>query len=179
MVQRPAKNIKHLLELIESATLFSLWQLTQLDAFACLGVMDPDMSEEQGRDSLRQHLRTCTEQQLDGAEQESRRFSQLMSFRVESLLDYASTQLSALPAHARDGFDRQADALTQWIWMRVQTPELFDRIETIALTQHFHGHKRFRGFIVHRGDHGPLNWTPGLEARLRLSIGQMSPALLI
>ena len=173
MAPRPLKNIKHLLELIDSATFPSLWQLTQLDAFMCLGVMDPDMPEQQARDIVHRHLCTCTQQQLNIAEQESRRFSQLMTFRVESLLDYAYTQLSVLPEGQRNGFDRHADALTQCIWLRVHTPQLFDQIETIALTQHFHGHKRFRGFIVHRGDHRPLNWTSGLETQLRQSIGQI------
>ena len=173
MVHRPAKNIKHLLELIESATRVSLLQLTQLDAFACLGGMDPDISEEQARDVLRQRLSTCSQECIEIAEQEALRLFQLLDFRVEHLFQYAYSQLSALPEKQRTGFDRHADGMTQWIWLRVQTPTLFDRIETIALTQHFHGHKRFRGFIVHRGDHGPLNWTQDIEAQLRLSIGEI------
>lgn len=98
IVHPPLQNIKHLLELIDSATLLALWHLIRLDAFGCLGVMNPDMCQEQARDILRQRLRNCLEQQLDGAELESRGCSQLMSVGFESLQDHASTQLSAWPS---------------------------------------------------------------------------------
>ena len=82
---------------------------------------------------------------------------------VKEMLEHAFSQIEFDSHPEIDTFDRSADAMTRLIWLRVKAPRIFDQIETIYLTHHFHGHKKFLGFTVRDGDGRDFQWTPEVE----------------
>ena len=70
-------------------------------------------------------------------------------------------------------FDKSADAMTRLIWLHVKASRVFDQIETIYLTHHFHGHKKFLGYTVRDGDGRDFQWTPEVEKKLHEGVGEI------
>ena len=144
MAQKSHKNNKHIAELIESATVTALQLLAQVDKFAMLGGIDASLPDDQARTALREDITI--------ADQEAVRLLQLVRFRTEEMLEHAYRELE-FEQHAEIAtFDKSADAMTRLIWLHVKASRIFDQIETIYLTHHFHGHKKFLGFTVRDGD---------------------------
>lgn len=166
MAKKSHKNNKHIADLIESATITALRMLAQVDKFAMLGGVDASLPESQARAALREHILTIKREDITIADQEAVRLLQLVRFRTEEMLAHAYRELE-FEQHAEiSTFDKSADAMTRLIWLHVKAPRVFDQIETIYLTHHFHGHKKFLGFTVRDGDGRDFQWTPEVERKL-------------
>jgi hypothetical protein len=63
--------------------------------------------------------------------------------------------------------------MSRLIWLRAKAPPVFDQIETIYLTHHYHGHKKFLGFVVRDGDGRDFVWTPEVADKLHDSVGEI------
>lgn len=166
MVRKSPKNSKNIVELIHSATLPALLLLAQEDKFAFFAMLDPAQPEDEARAGLLEHIAQIKPEDISLADQEAVRLLQLMSFRTEAMLERACQQLEQEQHPEIDTFDRWADPMTRLIWLRVNAPPVFDQIETIYLTHHFHGHKKFLGFTVRDGEGRPFEWTPEVAERL-------------
>lgn len=173
MAKKSHKNSKHLADLIESATVPAIRLLAQVDKFALLGGVDASLPEDQARAALREHILTLKREDITIADQEAVRLLQLVRFRTEEMLERAYKELE-FEQHAEIAtFDRSADAMTRLIWLHVNALRVFDQIETIYLTHHFHGHKKFLGFTVRDGDGRDFLWTPEVERKLHESVGEI------
>ena len=173
MAKKSHKNSKHLADLIESATVAAIRLLAQVDKFAMLGGIDASLPEDQARAALREHILTLKSDDVTIADQESVRLLQLVRFRTEEMLEHAYGELE-FEQHAEIAtFDRSADAMTRLIWLHVKASRVFDQIETIYLTHHFHGHKKFLGFTVRDGDGRDFQWTPEVEQKLHAGVGEI------
>lgn len=173
MAKKSHKNSKHLADLIESATITAIRLLAQVDKFAMLGGIDASLPEDQARAALREHILTLKREDVTIADQEAVRLLQLVRFRTEEMLEHAYRELE-FEKHAEiDTFDRSADAMTRLIWLHVKASRVFDQIETIYLTHHFHGHKKFLGFTVRDGDGRDFQWTPEVEQKLHAGVGEI------
>ncbi|HMS05577.1 MAG TPA: hypothetical protein PKD73_07285 [Burkholderiaceae bacterium] len=173
MAKKSHKNSKHLADLIESATVTAIRLLAQVDKFAMLGGVDASLSEDQARAALREHILTVRREDIIVADQEAVRLLQLVRFRTEEMLEHAHRELE-FEQHAEIAtFDRSADAMTRLIWLHVKASRVFDQIETIYLTHHFHGHKKFLGFTVRDGDGRDFQWTPEVEKKLHEGVGEI------
>lgn len=173
MAKRSHKNSKHLAELIESATVNSIRLLAQVDKFAIFGSIAASLPEDQARAALREHILTLKRDDVTIADQEAVRLLQLERFRTEEMLDHAYRELE-FEQHPEFGtFEKSADAMTRLIWLRVKATRVFDQIETIYLTHHFHGHKKFLGFTVRDGDGLDFQWTPEVEQKLHAGVGEI------
>lgn len=173
MAKKSHKNSKHLADLIESATVTAIRLLAQVDKFAMLGGIDASLPEDQARAALREHLITVNREDVTIADQEAVRLLQLVRFRTEEMLEHAYGQLEYEQYAEIGTFDRSADAMTRLIWLRVKASRVFDQIETIYLTHHFHGHKKFLGFTVRDGDGRDFLWTPEVEKKLHEGVGEI------
>lgn len=173
MAQKSHKNNKHIAELIESATVTALQLLAQVDKFAMLGGIDASMPDDQARAALREHILKIKREDITIADQEAVRLLQLVRFRTEEMLEHAYRELE-FEQHAEIAtFDKSADAMTRLIWLHVKASRVFDQIETIYLTHHFHGHKKFLGFTVRDGDGRDFQWTPEVEKKLHEGVGEI------
>ncbi|MCO5102519.1 MAG: hypothetical protein M9919_00810 [Burkholderiaceae bacterium] len=173
MAKKSHKNSKHLADLIESATVAAIRLLAQVEKFAMLGGIEASLPEDQARAALREHILTLKSDDVTIADQESVRLLQLVRFRTEEMLEHAYGELE-FEQHAEIAtFDRSADAMTRLIWLRVKASHVFDQIETIYLTHHFHGHKKFLGFTVRDGDGRDFQWTPEVEKKLHEGVGEI------
>lgn len=173
MAKKSHKNSKHLADLIESATVTAIRLLAQVDKFAMLGGIDASLPEDQARAALREHILTLKNDDVTIADQEAVRLLQLVRFRTEEMLEHAYGELE-FEQHAEIAtFDRSADAMTRLIWLHVKASRVFDQIETIYLTHHFHGHKKFLGFTVRDGDGRDFQWTPEVEQKLHEGVGEI------
>lgn len=173
MAKKSHKNSKHLADLIESATVAAIRLLAQVEKFAMLGGIEASLPEDQARAALREHILTLKSDDVTIADQESVRLLQLVRFRTEEMLEHAYGELE-FEQHAEIAtFDRSADAMTRLIWLRVKASHVFDQIETIYLTHHFHGHKKFLGFTVRDGDGRDFQWTPEVEQKLHAGVGEI------
>ena len=173
MAQKSHKNNKHIAELIESATVTALQLLAQVDKFAMLGGIDASLPDDQARAALREHILKIKREDITIADQEAVRLLQLVRFRTEEMLEHAYRKLE-LEQHAEIAtFDKSADAMTRLIWLHVKASRVFDQIETIYLTHHFHGHKKFLGFTVRDGDGRDFQWTPEVEKKLHEGVGEI------
>lgn len=160
MAQKSHKNNKHIAELIESATVTALQLLAQVDKFAMLGGIDASLPDDQARAALREHILKIKREDITIADQEAVRLLQLVRFRTEEMLEHAYRELE-FEQHAEIvTFDKSADAMTRLIWLHVKAARVFDQIETIYLTHHFHGHKKFLGFTVRDGDGRDFRRSP-------------------
>jgi hypothetical protein len=107
------------------------------------------------------------------ADEEAVRLLQLARFRTEEMLEHAYAAIE-VEGHAEiDTFDRTADAMTRLIWVRAKAPKIFDQIETIYLTHHFYGHKKFLGFSVRDGDGRDFDWTDEVAEKLHEGVGEI------
>lgn len=173
MAQKSHKNNKHIAELIESATVTALQLLAQVDKFAMLGGIDASLPDDQARAALREHILKIKREDITIADQEAVRLLQLVRFRTEEMLEHAYRELE-FEQHAEIAtFNKSADAMTRLIWLHVKASRVFDQIETIYLTHHFHGHKKFLGFTVRDGDGRDFQWTPEVEKKLHEGVGEI------
>lgn len=173
MAKKSQKNSKHVADLISSATLPALTLLAQVDKFAFLGVLDAAKPEHQARSELLECIPSVKREDITIADQEAVRLLQLVRFRTEEMLEHAFSQIEFESHPEIDTFDRSADAMTRLIWLRVKASRIFDQIETIYLTHHFHGHKKFLGFTVRDGDGRDFQWTPEVERKLHEGVGEI------
>lgn len=173
MAKKSLKNSKHLVDLIESATLPAIAMLAHVDKFAFLGVLDASKSEDVARSTLIDALPSVKREDIAIADEEAVRLLQLARFRTEEMLEHAFGEIE-FENHPEIGtFDRAADAMTRLIWLRVKASRVFDQIETIYLTHHFHGHKKFLGFTVRDGDGRDFEWTPEVAEKLHEGVGEI------
>ncbi len=173
MARKSHKNSKHLADLIESATVTAIRLLAHADKFAMLGGIDASLPEDQARAALREHILTVKREDVTIADQEAVRLLQLVRFRTEEMLEHAYGELEYEQHPEIATFDRSADAMTRLIWLHVKASRVFDQIETIYLTHHFHGHKKFLGFTVRDGDGRDFQWTPDVEQKLHAGVGEI------
>lgn len=173
MAKKSHKNSKHLADLIDSATVPAIRLLAQVDKFAMLGGSDTSLPEDQARAALREHILTVKREDVTIADQEAVRLLQLVRFRTEEMLEHAYRELEFEQHVEIATYDRSADAMTRLIWLHVKASHVFDQIETIYLTHHFHGHKKFLGFTVRDGDGRDFQWTPEVEKRLHEGVGEI------
>ena len=166
MANNSQKNSKHVAELINSATLTSISLLAQVDKFAFLGVVETSKPEHEARADLLQSMPSIKLEDIAIADQEAVRLLQLVRFRSEEMLEHAFGQIEFENHPEITTFDQKADAMTRLIWLRVKASRVFDQIETIYLTHHFHGHKKFLGFTVRDGDGRDFVWTPEVAEKL-------------
>ncbi len=173
MAKKSLKNSKHLVELIGSATLPAVALLSRVDKFAFLGVLDASKPEDVARSTLIDALSSVKPEAIAIADEEAVRLLQLARFRTEEMLEHAYTAIE-FEGHAEiDTFDRTSDAMTRLIWVRAKAPKVFDQIETIYLTHHFHGHKKFMGFSVRDGDGRDFVWTEEVAQKLHEGVGEI------
>ena len=173
MAKKSQKNSKHVADLVNSSTLMSISLLAQVDKFAFLGVLDAAKPEHEARSELLECIPSVKREDITIADQEAVRLLQLVRFRTEEMLEHAFSQIEFESHPEIDTFDRSADAMTRLIWLRVKAPRIFDQIETIYLTHHFHGHKKFLGFTVRDGDGRDFQWTPEVERKLHEGVGEI------
>lgn len=173
MAKKSLKNSKHLVELIGSATLPAIALLSKVDKFAFLGLLDASRPEDVVRSTLTDALSSVKPEAIAIADQEAVRLLQLALFRTEEMLEYAYSAIE-FEGHAElDTYDRTSDAMTRLIWFRAKAPNIFDQIETIYLTHHFHGHKKFLGFSVRDGDGRDFVWTEEVARKLHEGVGEI------
>ena len=173
MANNSQKNSKHVAELINSATLTSISLLAQVDKFAFLGVVETSKPEHEARADLLQSMPSIKLEDIAIADQEAVRLLQLVRFRSEEMLEHAFGQIEFENHPEITTFDQKADAMTRLIWLRVKASRVFDQIETIYLTHHFHGHKKFLGFTVRDGDGRDFVWTPEVAEKLHEGVGEI------
>ena len=173
MARKSLKNSKHLVDLIGSATVPAIAQLSQVDKFAFLTVVDASLPPAQARLALIEGFPTVSPDVIAVADQESIRFMQLARFQSEALLEHAYATLEFEGYPDLSNFDQKADVMTRLVWLRAMTPKIFDQIETIYLTHHFHGHKKFQGFTVREGDGRDFVWGEDVEQKLHAAVGEI------
>lgn len=171
--KKSLKNSKHLVELIGAAMLPAIDQLSKVDKFAFLGVLDTSKPDDVARSSLIDALSSVKPEALAIADEEAVRLLQLARFRTEEMLDHAYSVIEFDDHPEIATFDRTSDAMTRLIWVRAKAPTIFDRIETIYLTHHFHGHKKFLGFSVRDGDGRDFVWTEDVAQKLHDGVGEI------
>ncbi|WP_297486730.1 hypothetical protein [Ferrovum sp.] len=173
MTRKSLKNSKHLVDLIESATVPSIAQLSQVDKFVFLAAVDASLPPAQARLALIEVLATVSPEAIAVADQESIRFMQLVRFQSDALLEHAYDTLEFEEHPDLSSFDQKADVMTRLVWLRAMAPKIFDQIETIYLTHHFHGHKKFLGFTVREGDGRDFVWSEDVEQKLHAAVGEI------
>lgn len=173
MAKKSHKNSKHVADLINSAPLPALALLAQVDKFSFLGVLDSSKPEHQARADLLDHIPTVKREDITIADQEAVRLLQLVRFRTEEMLDHAFAAIEFENHPDIASFDPTADPMSRLIWLRAKAPPVFDQIETIYLTHHYHGHKKFLGFVVRDGDGRDFVWTPEVADKLHDSVGEI------
>ncbi|UXY16964.1 hypothetical protein N8I74_08130 [Chitiniphilus purpureus] len=173
MAKNSLKNSKHLVELIESATLPAIALLSKVDQFAFLSILDASQPENVARSALIKALPSVRPAAITIADEEAVRLLQLAQFRTEEMLEHAYSSIEFKGHPELDTFDRTADAMTRLIWVRVKAPEIFDQIETIYLTHHFHGHRKFMSFNVLDGDGRDFVWTEEVAQKLHEGVSEI------
>lgn len=176
--RRSQKSVKNLVELLESAAVSSIKQLSTIAEYAFIspllnGPSNPDLatSDQEQRDALLNALKAQPRESLKRADQDAIRLLQMMGFRIDQLLARAVERLEFEGHIDLEQFDAAADALTRLIWLRAKAPIIFEQIEALYLTHHFHGHKNFRGFTVNDGKGREFVWTEEIGDRLQTAIG--------
>jgi len=173
MARKSLKNGKHLVELIETVTLSALTLLSQVDRFAFLDGRVTDTPESIAKLLLTEALPSLPQEEIILADTEACRLLQLARFRTEEMLEHAYSLIER-KAHAEFlTFPRTADAMTRLIWLRVKAARIFDQIETIYLTHHFHGHKKFLGFTIQDGEGREFVWTEAIAQKLHQGVAEI------
>ena len=173
MSKKSQKNSKNIAELMNSATVQALVLLAQVDKFTFLGMLDVSKPEDVARAELLESILSVNREVITIADQEAVRLLQLVQFRTEEMLEHAFRELELEPHPDIGTFDRTADAMTRLIWLRVNASPIFDQIETIYLTHHFHGHKKFLGFTVRDGDGRDFVWSQDVAEKLHVGVGEI------
>lgn len=177
MARFSSKNNKHLAELIDSISIQALRLMVHIDAFACLGPIEPNRMDDQIRARVQVCLDGLPPDVLTVADQEAVRLLALVQFRIEQLLDYADHQLESSHSLIEPQLERNSDVMTRLIWLRAFAPQLFDQIETIYFTHHFHGHPKLYGFALRKTDepNRHFHWNSHIAQHL---LQQVSKILL-
>ncbi len=167
------KNCKPLVELIDASSPDSLVTLSVVDCFGFLSTIDLQAAANEARSAIKQQLQHLRPDVIALANQEAVRMLQLLGFRTERILKHAEETL----AHRRDvdtsDYDARADAMARLAWLRAKVPRLFDEIETIFLTHHFHGHRKLHGFAVADGDGREFHWSDEIGDRLHEAVAEI------
>ncbi len=167
------KNCKHLVELIDTATPDALALLSPVECFGFLATLDHGRADHEIRSDLKATIAGLRPEMVAIANQESVRLMQLMSFRTEMLLRHAFDALAFRGDIDMSSYDQNADAMTRLIWLRAAAPRMFDEIETIYLTHHFHGHKKFHAFAISDGDGREFHWSAEVGDRLHEAVTEI------
>ena len=173
MSKKSQKNSKNIAELMNSATVQALVLLAQVDKFTFLGMLDVSKPEVIARAELLESIPSVKREVITIADQEAVRLLQLVQFRTEEMLEHAFSELKSEQHPDIGTFDRTADAMTRLIWLRVKASRIFDQIETIYLTHHYHGHKKFLGFTVRDGDGRDFVWSQDIADKLHDGVGEI------
>lgn len=167
------KNCKPLVELIDASSPDSLVTLSVVDCFGFLSTIDLQAAANEARSAIKQQVQHLRPDVIALANQEAVRMLQLLGFRTERILKHAEETL----AHRRDvdtsDYDARADAMARLAWLRAKVPRLFDEIETIFLTHHFHGHRKLHGFAVADGDGREFHWSDEIGDRLHEAVAEI------
>ncbi len=146
-------------------------QLAVIDKFFCLKTIDTSLPDAEARIALLNNLTHYSPSaDVAMADQEATRLLALSRFKTEKLLEYAYSTLELKEHPLLAEFDARADAMTRLIWLRIHASDVFNQIETIFLTYHFHGHEKFYGFAVSGGTHRPFHWTDEIEHKLHEAV---------
>lgn len=173
MRRKSLKNSKHLVDLIESATLPALNLLVTAEQFAFLRTALATAPAGEEKVMLCDALSSARKEDIAIADQEAVRLLQISGFRAEEILAHAYAKLE-FDAHPElDSYEPAADVMSRMIWLRAKAPNIFDQIETIYLTHHFHGHKKFLGFSVRGGEGQDFVWTEEVEKKLHAAVGEI------
>lgn len=167
------KNCKPLVELIDTATPDALALLSPLECFGFLAALDRSQADHEIRSDLKRTITGLRPEVVAIANQEAVRLLQLMSFRTEMLLQHAYNTLAHRGDIDLSSYDNKADAMTRLIWLRAMAPRVFDEIETIYLTHHFHGHKKFHAFAIPDGDGREFHWSEEVGNRLHEAVADI------
>lgn len=89
VAKKSLKNSKHLVDLIESATLRAISMLAQVDQFMFLGVLDASKPEDIARAALIDTLASVRREAIAIADDVSVRILQLARVRTEEMLEHA------------------------------------------------------------------------------------------
>lgn len=173
MATKSLKNSKHLVDLIEWATPPAICLLSTVDKFAFLSALDSSKPDAEAKAGLISALASFKIEDIAVADQEAVRLLQMAGFRAEALLEHARAAIEFDVPPDLASFDPKADVMTRLIWLRAKAPKIFDQIETIYLTHHFHGHKKFLGFTVRDGDGRDFVWSEEVEHKLREAVGEI------
>lgn len=171
--KKSIKNGKHLVDLLESATLPAIRLLATVDKFSFLPPLEMALPDAEARAALLGHLPELEPAILAVADQEALRTLDLARFRTEHLLTraYAILEFEDHPELA--SFDKSADPMTRLIWLRAKASRIFDQIETIYLTHHFHGHAKFHSFGIKGGAGREFVWSGDVETRLHAAVSEV------
>lgn len=167
------KNCKPLVDLIDTATPAALALLSPVECFGFLSAVDRTRPDHEIRSDIKTTIASLRRDVVAVASQEAVRLLQLMSFRTEMLLQHAFDGLTARGGADLSSFDQGADAMTRLIWLRSLAPRMFDEIETIYLTHHFHGHKKFHAFAIPDGDGCEFTWSDDVGDRLHEAVTEI------
>ena len=172
-LKKSRKNGKHLVDLLESATLPAIFLLATVDKFSFLSPLETTLPDAEARAALLEHLPEVEPLALAVADQEAVRILDLARFRTEHLLARAYDTLEFEEHPELASFDQSADVMTRLIWLRTKAFRIFDQIETIYLTHHFHGHAKFHSYGVKGGAGQEFVWSDDVESRLHSAVSDV------
>lgn len=177
--KRTLKAAKNLVDLLESATAASIQMLATVEEYAFIRplidvalALNPVSDDNYLRNSLVAALGTQPNPVIRPADHDATRLLQMLNFRIEELLRQAYGRLEFEGPPDIASFDTNADAVTRLIWLRAKAPNIFDQIEALFLTHHFHGHKNFRSFNVANGVSRDFSWSDQIGSDLQQTIGE-------
>ena len=166
--KRKLKNARNLAEWLGGLSESSVKLLATLPEYECLAqalalLPTPSASGEGVfLQALLDELSKLPPQSLVSAEEDAGRFMQMSQGYTDSLLQHARNHIPNHHTPGASGFDHHADRDTQLVWIRVHAEPVFDQMEAISMTRHFHGHKRFKTFDLKGA--GPTDFTWGDDA---------------
>lgn len=172
-LNKSRKNGKHLADLLESATLPAIRTLATVDKFAFLSPIEANLPDAEARAAVLARLPSVEPLALAVADQESVRILDLARFRTEHLLARAYDMLEFEGHPDLASFDQSADVMTRLIWLRSKAIRIFDQVETIYLTHHFHGHAKFHSYGVKGGAGQEFVWSDDVETRLHSAVSDV------
>lgn len=171
--KKSLKNGKHLVDLLESATLPAIRLLSSIDKFSFLDRPGSGLSDAEARADLIAFLPEIEPLALAISDQEAVRVLDLARFRAEHLLARAYDRLEFEEHPELASYDPSADVITRLIWLRAKASRIFDQVETLYLTHHFHGHAKFHSFGVRGGEQQDFTWSIEVEAQLHAAVSEV------
>lgn len=171
--KKSLKNGKHLVDLLESATLPAIRLLSAIDKFSFLEPPGSELPDAEARTELIASLPEVDSLALAVADQEAMRVLDLARFRAEQILARAYDKLEFEGHPELASYDPNADVITRLIWLRAKASRIFDQAETLYLTHHFHGHAKFHSFGVRDGDQQDFTWSDEVEDQLHAAVSDV------